>query len=282
VARTLEAGADEYLVKEDLESALLRRTIRRAIARGRLRLELTPSLPASRTEPLRPERALLHDLKNVHTSIVGNAQILRTEVGDEDFLRRRADALLVAARTAIELTERLLGGTDAPEGNARSVDLSELVRSAEPLLRAALPERIELRLALADHLALVVAREERLRCALLELVVNAVEAIGDTGGSIEIRTGATVVREADVPRLFAPAGFTVGPSVWLEVRDSGRGFDPAGLPRLLARGVTTKGAGRGEGLSTVEQTLAAHRAALFVHSRVREGSAFRILLPSGE
>jgi signal transduction histidine kinase len=155
-----------------------------------------------------------------------------------------------------------------------------LVRAAEPLLRAALAEGVELRLKLAAEPALVGACPEAIRRILLELVVNAVEAIGEGGGRVEVRTGRSLLAGAELAELVSTGEVAPGPHAWLEVRDDGGGFDAATRARLFERGFSTKGRGRGRGLDQVRETLARHRAGLIVRSRPGEGSAFRIYLPS--
>lgn len=277
-ASAFEAGADEYLVKRDLHAALLRRTIGHAIERRRTRPPRDPECVA----PVHAEgqRGLLHHLKNLQTSILGNARILQRELRGEGFLAQRAEALLGAARSAADLTRRIADAEDAEEPLAL-VELSAFVQDAEPLLRAALPEGIELRLDLAPDLPAVSLCADAMRRVVLELVVNAVEAIGDAGGCVEIRTGHAVVADREIPRLIASAGIAPGPHAWLEVRDDGSGFDEEAAARLFARGFSSRGSGRGHGLGQVQATLARHRAGLRVSSRSRSGSAFRILLPVG-
>jgi len=277
VARAFEAGADEYLVKCDLHTALLRRTIRHAIERRRA----NPPDPQSHApEPRNGHRGLLHDLKNLQTSILGNARLLQREIREEGFVAQRVEALLGAARTAADLLRRIADAEDSDEA-AQPLELSEFVRGAEPLLRAVLPERIELRLDLAPDLAPVSIFPDAMRRVVLELVVNAVEAIGESGGRVEIRTGRSLLAKSEIPGLIAPETIAPGPHAWLEVRDDGRGFNGNTHARLFERGFSTKGNGRGHGLDQVQGILARQRAGLLVRSQPNSGSAFRILLPVG-
>jgi len=277
-ARAFEAGADEYLVKEDLHAGLLRRTLRHAIERRRARARLAEETPA-REAPYQGGM-LLHDLKNLQTCILGNARLLQREIHGGGFLRERADALVGAARVATDLIGRLCAGEEAEEEAPRRLELSAFVRGAEALLRSVVPERVELRLELAEKPAPVAAREEALRRALLELVVNATEAIGEARGRIELRTGLAPLDADALGDVLAPRGIGCGPHAWLEVRDDGAGFDRATRQRLFERGFSSKGAGRGNGLSQVEEVLAVHGAGLVVRSRPGAGAAFRIYLPA--
>jgi signal transduction histidine kinase len=278
-ARTFEAGADEYLVKGGFDAALLRRTIHHAIERRRLRLRTDPPKPR-RDRDLRAEDSdLLHDLKNLHTCILGNAEILQREMGDRDWIGRRAEALLGAARFAAELTQQL-SARAIGERQARLVEPAQFLRGVEPLLRAAVPEHVELGLEIADRLPAISICAERVRGALLELVVNAVDAIGSAAGRIDVWAGTAVIDGGRRPDLVAPAGLAAGLHVCLEVSDTGVGFDLAGLPSLFERGFSTKGPDRGRGLSDLREILAEHRAGLWVRSQPGRGSAFRMLLPS--
>src|SRR5262245_30809809 len=164
-AQAFEAGADEYLVKEDLHAGLLRRTLRHAIERRRARSreEETSSVRELPTQG----GMLLHDLKNLQTCILGNARLLQREIRGGGFLRERADALLGAARVASDLIGRLCAGGETEEEAPQRLELSAFVRAAEPLLRSVVPERVELRLELAEKPVPVAAREEALRRGLL-------------------------------------------------------------------------------------------------------------------
>ena len=125
--------------------------------RDRATTGVLPPAPRRRSarDPRDDQRFLLHDLKNLHTSILGNARILQREVRDEGFLRQRADSLLGAARTAIDLIHKLCAGAEGAQEASRLLELSALVRGAEPLLRAVLPERVDLHFDLATDPARV-------------------------------------------------------------------------------------------------------------------------------
>jgi signal transduction histidine kinase len=225
-------------------------------------------------------RSLLHDLKNLHTCILGNARLLQRELEEAGFPVRRADALLGAARVASRVLEQLAAEGEGEAERAPQLDVSGFVRSLEPLLRAVLPECVQLRLELADGLPPAAAQPEALRRTLLELSVNAAEAIGDRRGRVEVRTGLDRLGASERSELVAPAGIATGPHAWIEVRDDGVGFDCEIRRQLFDRGFSSKGPGRGHGLAHVKEILAGHAAGLRVDSRPGAGSAFRIYLPT--
>jgi signal transduction histidine kinase len=276
-ARAFEEGADEFLVKHDLHGRLLRRTLRHAIERRR-------ACPAP-DAPVAPEpsddgrRGLLHDLKSLQTSILGNARILQREMRGEGFLAQRVEALLVAARNAADLIRQIDDADEAHE-SACPVELSAFVRAVQPLAHAVVPEHVELRVDPAPSLVRVSVSPDAMRRVVLELVANAVDAIGEAAGCVEIRSGEAVVADHEIGELVAPGGMAPGPHAWLEVRDDGCGLDSETRARLFERGFSTKGAGRGHGLWHVRAILARHRAGLRVRSESRAGAAFRILLPT--
>jgi signal transduction histidine kinase len=245
--------------------------------------ELGEALAATRRSVRAPrsrDAQLIHDLKNVHTCILGNARILQREVGEAEFLRRRVDALIRAAATAIGLIHRLDAGAEDAQDERRPLDLSTLVCEAEPLLRGVVPERVDLRIDVAPAPAVVAACADSIRRILLELVVNAVEAIGEARGRVEVQTGCATLGAAEIVELDAMGGIAPGPHAWLEVRDDGAGIDAVTRRRLFEHGFSTKGPGRGRGLGLVRETLARYRAGLLVRSRRAQGSAFRIFLPA--
>jgi CheY-like chemotaxis protein len=164
------------------------------------------------------------------------------------------------------------------EHGAELVEVSALVRRSEPLLRVLVPEPVQLRLDLAEGLDLVQAGVEVLLGALLELVSNAVDAIGSAEGEVLLRTGSCVVDASGMPGLVARDGFAGGAFVWLEVRDTGEGFDAASLFQQRQPASRDGDPGDAYGSTHLEQLLVGQGAALFVDSRPGAGATFRLLL----
>jgi CheY-like chemotaxis protein len=192
-----------------------------------------------------------------------------------------ADAHLVKGDLGARILRRALHQAierhGASEPGEELVEVSALVRRSEPLLRTLVPAWVQLRLELAEGLEPVPARIEALFGALLELVANAVDAIADAEGELLLRTGCGEVDAKGTPGLLARDGFTGGWFVWLEVSDTGRGFDAASLFQDRAS-ASDREPGKAYGSSHLEQLLAEQGAALLVDSRPGAGATFRILL----
>jgi CheY-like chemotaxis protein/two-component sensor histidine kinase len=159
------------------------------------------------------------------------------------------------------------------------VDLSQLVQDTLPLLNVSLASRARLCLDLSDRPAVVMADATQLRQIIMNLVINAADAIGERQGEIHIATG---VRDFDQEYLRAASDgdlLTSGPYVFVAVRDTGCGMTPETIAKIFDPFFTTKFAGRGLGLAAVRGIVRGHQGALHVASTPGQGSTFTLLLP---
>lgn len=228
---------------------------------------------------------IAHDLNNLLTAVLGNAALARAPDGgeSEEFLGR----IEAAAARASELCTQILayaGGGAVAHG---AVDLSALVREVSRLLEVTTGPGVRLSLALADGLPAVEGDPSQLRQVLMNLVMNAAEAVGRGPGEVTVRTGTVRVRRADLTAepagnraaTFDGAAPAPGAYAFLEVSDTGCGMDRETRERMFEPFFTTKAAGRGLGMSAVRGIVRAHNGALAVTSTPGEGSTFRLLLP---
>jgi PAS domain S-box-containing protein len=183
-----------------------------------------------------------HDFNNLLMVVLGNLGLLRKRVPADPRILRLLDGAQQGAERGAALTSRMLAFARRQELRPTAVDLAALVRGVTPLLeRSAGPTtRIEARLPEGLPPALVDANQ--LELALLNLVVNARDAMPE-GGTIEITAGL-----AEAPSPEAPAGLLPGRYLCLSLRDTGAGMDAATLARAAEPFYTTKGVGRGSGL----------------------------------
>jgi two-component system, cell cycle sensor histidine kinase and response regulator CckA len=215
---------------------------------------------------------LAHDFNNILTVVLGSASELRTRVGDP-VARELADEVLEGGQRAAALTRQLLAFSRKQPLQLEDVDVNEVVRGFERMLRRILPEDVAIELRLAAGAAVVHADTGQLEQVVLNLVVNARDAM-PAGGRIAIET-------AVVDRPPVECGLDAAPCVVLAVRDDGEGMDAAVRAHLFEPFFTTKAAGRGTGLglATVFGIVKQSGGGVAVESAPGAGSTFRVYLP---
>ncbi len=219
---------------------------------------------------------IAHDFNNILTIIQGQAEILAEELRDTE-LGASALEIFEAGSRGAALTGQLLafarGGT-TEEGTA---DLDRVVHRFEPMLRRTLGEDVDLVFDLGSGGALVEVEESQLEQVLLNLVVNARDAL-PAGGRITVRTHRVQVSRQEAARR---ADARSGPHAVLTVEDTGHGIDPSALPRIFEPFYSTKGGvkGTGLGLATVYGIVTRRGGHIVVESELGRGSRFHVHLP---
>jgi CheY-like chemotaxis protein len=144
------------------------------------------------------------------------------------------------------------------------------------LMPAMLPKWARLRFEMASGLPLIEADPDQIRQAIMSLVINAGEAIGDSPGSVVVKSGIHFVEQS---ASTGTGELPPGRYVSIEVHDTGCGMDRETQERIFDPFFTTKFTGRGLGLAAVSGIVRAHRGAIFVYSAPAHGSTFRLLFP---
>jgi len=225
---------------------------------------------------------IAHDFNNILTAILGNASLAGMELPEGHKVRHQLRQIEHASRRAADLCAQMLAYAGKAAFITAPVNLTSLVRDTAALLEVTVGKRARLELQTANGLPSVLGDVTQLRQIVMNLVINASDAIGDRPGGVI--TVATVCR--DLPAEFfqqavlAPA-LPAGRYVSLEVRDNGSGMPPEVLARIFEPFFTTKFSGRGLGLAAVLGIIQSHKGALFVESTTGHGTAFRFFLPAG-
>jgi signal transduction histidine kinase/CheY-like chemotaxis protein len=213
---------------------------------------------------------IAHDFNNLLTAIDGYSSFLLSATNLDD--PRHADALEIhkAAERAAELTRQLLAFSRKQRVSPEIVDMNDVLRENDVLLRRLLGEQVELELDLDDHLQPILADRSSLQQIVLNLTVNARDAMPD-GGRLLLQT-----------RNVASSAATQGASVVLEVADTGHGMDAATRARIFEPFFTTKevGKGTGLGLATVHGVVEQSGGQIEVESEPGRGTLFRISFPT--
>ncbi|MBM3716947.1 MAG: response regulator, partial [Actinobacteria bacterium] len=220
-----------------------------------------------------------HDFNNLLTIIVGNLDMIVRRPGDEGRVTRLAASGLQAAKRGAEVTEKLLAFSRRQVLRPETVNPNRLLKDFQGLLRRALGETIEVRFDLDASLDPVRLDPGQFESAVLNLAVNARDAMPN-GGSLTIETANAVVDTT----LASRYGARPGEYVTLTVTDTGAGMTDETKAHLFEPFFTTKGVGQGTGLglATCYGIIQQSGGFITVDSEVGRGSAFRIYLPRTE
>ena len=223
---------------------------------------------------------IAHDFNNLLSIILSYSAMMMEALSPEDPLRADAEQIAIAGQRARDLTRQLLAFSRRQMLRPEVLDLAEVVRGVEPMLRRVLGEDIELTISLARPTPLVKADPGQIQQILMNLVVNARDAMPD-GGQLWIETSEVVLEDEPHVRASGGAGTGSGPHVCLSVSDTGVGLDEETRARIFEPFFTTKprGKGTGLGLSTVLGIVQQSGGHVTVESTPNEGASFRVYLP---
>ncbi|HEV7478112.1 MAG TPA: PAS domain S-box protein [Burkholderiales bacterium] len=225
---------------------------------------------------------IAHDFNNILQGILGNLTLAQEHVESQRDakLDRYLERAHVSASRARELIPQMLTFSRGKRGAPRVLALPPLVAEAAQLLRPALPSSIELETRLEENVGAVRADPVQLEQVLLNLCINARDAMAGTG---QIALAVRTAPERSGVCTSCRQKFA-GRFVELSVRDSGPGIAPGVIDRMFEPFYSTKevGKGSGMGLSMVHGIVHEHRGHLIVDTMRGRGSTFRILLPDAE
>ena len=209
---------------------------------------------------------LAHDFNNLLTGIMGNASLAMTDVAPSDPTHAHLSEILQASERAALLVRQMLAYAGKGQFVVEPLNLSAQVSEIVPLLRTSVSRLVTLELYLDQHLPVVEADRAQIQQLIMNLAINAAEAIGDRPGTVTITTSS---RETDAEQ-----------QVVLEVKDNGCGMDEETRTRIFDPFFTTKFTGRGLGLAAVMGIIRAHRGTISVESAPGRGSTFTVVLPA--
>jgi two-component system cell cycle sensor histidine kinase/response regulator CckA len=261
----------------DYQGAAAALTVARDVS-ARVRLE-EQLRHAQRMEAVgRLAGGVAHDFNNLLTVIISYSELIQSQAGDDPMLAADVGEIRGAADRAAALTRQLLSFSRRQVLQPASLDVNAVVRGAEGLLRRLIGPEIEIVARLDPAAGTVYADRGQLEQVIMNLVVNARDAMPD-GGVLTVETALVTAAEApESARAASPAGRFAT----IIVRDTGKGMDAETMRRIFDPFFTTKEIGRGTGLglATVHGIMEQSGGAVAVQSTPGYGSEFRILLPA--
>lgn len=211
-----------------------------------------------------------HDFNNLLSVVLAEASLL--SASSSGAVRESAAHIQQAARRAADLTQLLLACAGESRFTRAPLSLPALAAELEPELRASIGPRTELFLTVDPKTPAIEAAVERLRELILQLVLNASQALPDSGGKVTVNIGQTELSAAQLQGCRLDYGLAPGPAVFIEVSDSGRGISAQTMEHLFEPYFSSRELGRGLGLAAVAGIVRGFHGAIDVRSAEGRGT----------
>jgi len=224
---------------------------------------------------------IAHDFNNMLAGIMAAAELLKLRLPSDERNHKMVDTIIEATTRSADLTRELLNFSRKGPAVSRPVRINDIIAAVMSLLERTIDKQIQLSARLEDGDPVVMGDQTQLQNALLNLGVNARDAMPD-GGTLAYATTVTTLDEADC--RFMDISLDPGHYLEIAVSDSGVGMTKAVMGHIFEPFFTTKGIGKGTGLglAAVYGTVRSHRGELYVQSEPGSGSVFKIYLPMVE
>ncbi|MGI8988869.1 MAG: PAS domain S-box protein [Bryobacteraceae bacterium] len=221
---------------------------------------------------------IAHDFNNLLTGILGNASLL-TEIVPPEYSPVVED-IVKASERAADLTRQMLAFAGKGRFQLKKLDLSTEVREILRIIKGSIHKYVAVAVQLADKLPCIEGDPVQIQQLVMNLVINASDAMDGIPGTIAIETKEQDVDDAYIAQTFGAGQITPGRYVSLEVHDTGCGMSEETKARIFDPFFTTKFAGRGLGLAAALGIVQGHKGALKVYSAVGKGTTFKVILPA--
>ena len=225
---------------------------------------------------------IANEFNNILTPIIGHAGLALEDVVPGTPLHESLQAIHTAAYRAAQLSRQILGYSGRANFVVGLVDLSKLARETGEMVAAAAPRNVALRYDLIADPPPIRADATQIRQVLMNLLSNAVEAIGGERGVVSIGTGSMVCRGEYLREILLGQDLPEGTYAFLEVADDGHGMSAATVTNIFDPFFTSRFPGRGLGLSAVLGIVRGNNGAIAVESKPGVGTSVRVLFPGAD
>jgi len=223
---------------------------------------------------------IAHDFNNILTGIVGNNSLALTALPPNSPVTEYLEGIDEASQRAADLIRQMLAYSGRGRFVLQKLDLSRVVEKTTQLISISINKKVSVAFDLARNLPPVEVDAAQISQVIMNLVINASEAMGDHPGEIHLRTALINANTEYLSKTEIASPLPPGDYVVLEVVDNGCGIEPENLKRIFDPFFTTKFTGRGLGLAAVLGIVRSHKGTLTVKSEPGKGTTFRMLLPS--
>ena len=225
---------------------------------------------------------IAHDFNNLLTGILGYASLSKMHLSASSEVQPFLTEIETTAAKAADLCKQMLAYSGRGKFIIQLLDLSALVHETTQLLHLSIAKNVVLRFNLGKDLPPIKADPTQLRQVVMNLVINASEALADKSGTISLTSGLIRVDADYLSTTMLVEPLAIGDYVFLEVADNGSGMSAETKARIFEPFFTTKFTGRGLGLSAVLGIVRSHHGAMKVYSEPGKGTTFKLFFPVAE
>ena len=223
---------------------------------------------------------IAHDFNNILMAILGNADLALLELSPVSPARQNVLEIEKATRRAADLCKQMLAYSGKGRFVIEAINLGELIQEMIHMLEVSVSKKAVLRYNFADNLPAIKADIAQIRQIIMNMIINASEAIGDKSGVISVNIGAMDCDSKYLNEIYSGENLPEGIYVYLEIADTGCGMDKEATKKLFEPFFTTKFTGRGLGMSAVLGIVQGHKGAIKVYSEKGRGTTFKVLFPA--
>jgi len=223
---------------------------------------------------------IAHDFNNILMAIMGHADLAQSKLSNVSPVRIHLLEIEKASRRAADLCRQMLAYSGKGRFLVESLDLNELIKDMGHMLEMSVSKKATLQYRFLPDLPRIDADAAQVRQVVMNLIINASEAIGGSSGAITVATGALRCSRDLLREIRPDEELPEGLYVSLEVTDTGVGMDEPTRKKIFDPFFTTKFTGRGLGLAAVQGIIRGHGGVIQVASEPGKGSTFRVLLPA--
>jgi PAS domain S-box-containing protein len=224
---------------------------------------------------------IAHDLNNLMVAIMGNAGLALHALPPGSPAWEYVADIEKSTEKVTNFSKQILSFTSKVPPKKEPVQLNDIVNDTAHFLMASISKRVEIDYSLSDDLPAILAEPQNMQQIVMNLIINASDAIGDNKGTIKVSTGKMYADRKYLDSLYKN-GVPEGEYVYVEVADTGCGMSPETRKRIFEPFFTTKFTGRGIGLSAVFGIVNAHGGTIALESEGGCGATFKVLLPVPE
>ena len=225
---------------------------------------------------------IAHDFNNLLMGVLGNAGIVLDDLPEDAPIRKNVAQIEKAAHRAVELTKQMLAYSGKGRFVIEPLNLNVVLEDMRPLLASAVSKKAEIAFDLTPNLPFIEGDAAQLRQLVLNLAMNASEALEDQPGTIRVHTGAMHCSKEYLRSTYLEEEHPEGHYVFFELSDTGCGMSQETQAMLFDPFFSTKFTGRGLGLAAALGIIHGHRGAVKIDSKSGKGTTVRVLFPGGQ